>query len=722
MKKNYISIFVIFFLVWILLNFTQALAYSCGKCRKTGPIAWGKSPYGHWSSCSYCGWSSGTSFQKHFWSGSATCTSARRCTVCGYSSGYGSHRYTSCSKAHCSGSVCSVCGRHSGSCGGGHTYKTCSHCGRTYCSKCTSHTPRVSCPCNNNRSCSNPHCRGIRWCSYCGSHRHVPCNTRAECPEPHCTKAVCSVCGGNHQGICGGGHKYHWVTDSNGETQTHTNKCYVTSTCTATNGQHSASWQTANGQHTSVCRYCPLTYTHQAIWSTEQRSATEPHPCVWHGGCTTTHTATWEEYYKVNGGVDGDSDGGPHTRECSTCGITEIYHSYTTENWNWQDTSKHIRTCKTCGLSQTLAHNFTKWDPKEIDESNHSELYKHWKICTTCDPEHKEVDEEHEDNGAGICTKCGQILWKMITYPEGQNITNEIVNGERIKALREQKIKIVEVVGGKTQYIQELRGADNITANNDILTIIKNGEYEFTTGRGGTVKFEVENISREILVDKILEPITSTTGEVTIIVRTSKAEEKFDKTVYIKEGSSAVTDSELENGGENPFSISKTVSQNGTYIFTARDTAGNTKTITVVVDNIIKGQTTVAISNDVFINGHIFTEILVNPNEEWRIDEEISNIVKATAYKAESTTRANVGSNNIKFIKVMDMQRKELKGSSYLPGSYYIQVAIGGSIFNTAGTYIIDLEEVNLPGESSTLNLSGKNRIIVEVQELKDLT
>lgn len=694
--KVILGIFIIFLLCFIIKPYVSEAGTACSQCGgKTSVVG---------SACN------------------------RYCADCG--ARYGSCSYTGrCSAAHCGASVCSGCGAHKGSCGGGHTYTNCSHCGIQYCTKCTSHP----CPCNSSGRCSDRHCSGMTWCTICGSHSHRGCNSNARCSKVHCGKSMCSVCGAHY---CTGGHKFVWVTDNtSSETQTHTYKCSV-SGCTATNGSHTATWAGADATHKSKCKSCNLTYTHAATWSTAQRNATEPHPCAWWGGCAATHTATWGSYYKVNGGKDADNDGGPHTRECSTCGITEKYHSYSTESWNWYDTENHIRACKTCGLRQTLAHNFTEFGKKDIDATTHKELYKHWKLCPTCDVEHKEVDELHVDNGNGICAKCGQILWKILSMDasgNGEDITEATLDEENAteafrKAKREEVIKIIEVVDNngnpKIQYIKEITGTETIEANsNNELTITKNGEYKFETAAGGTGKFVIDNISREILVDKILNPVTSTPEDVVITVRTNKSEEKFNKDIYIKEGRTQISNAELSNG-DNPYKIEKTVDKNGTYYFTAKDTAGNVREIAVVVDNIIRGQASVAISNDVFINGYVFTEILVNPNKEWNLTGNTGNIVTAKAYKVGDTEGKELADKNVKIVKVMDMQRENvnMQGNYYLPGMYYVQVAVGGDVFSEKGTYVVDLESMYLPSKSGKVELDGMNRIIVEVQDLKDLT
>lgn len=703
----------------------------------------------HWNRCTNS--SCGEILNKGGHTG-ATHANGGKCTICGYvyeSHGEASSWSTdsnthwkkcinnSCSTimkngshsggTHANGGACGTCGKIYQT----HNSTTCSHCKTTYCSFCTTHTPKVTCPCNNNRSCSDKHCAGITWCSYCGTHTHVGCNTNAICPQPHCSAKVCSVCGNNHQGVCGGGHVYEWIRTSDDEVQTHINKCKIDN-CTATNGSHDAVWGVADTSHTSTCQKCSLQYTHNPQWSTSQRNATEVHPCVWSKGCSATHSPSWGNYYKVNGGVDGDSDNGRHTRQCSVCGITEYYHDFTTNKWDWSDTNKHIGACTICGLKVSENHEFSIL--KRDESSDYRELYSHWKICKKCDETRKEVEEEHTDLGNGKCS-CGQLLWKVISVPDNKDITSDTLNANNAddafrEAKKEEKLRIIEVLeldsngAPKINYIKKIYGeAEFVADSNNVITITKNGEYNFDTGRGGTGTLIIDNISNQILIDKIIDPITSTTGEVKIIIKVNDSEKQFNKKVYITEGNVTLDASIAETNGKSTSEtniLEKTVDKNGTYYFSAVDTAGNTKTVKIVIDNIISGQVTVAISNDVFINGFVFTEVLVNPNVEWSLSGNANAIIKANVYKNNDNSGKEVGASGIKIIKVMDMQRKDVlaNNGTYPPGEYYIQVAIGGkTVFNKSGTYIVDLVSANV-GSS----LQGKNRIIVEVQELKDLT
>jgi len=715
-------------------------------------------------------------WRDHAWNSPAKpCTDAKKCLVCKYSAGTVAHSYTvSCSEAHCSKKKCKWCGKHNGDCGGGHSYKTCSHCKKKYCRKCTKHEAKKTCPCNEKGKCTiNLHCKDVTWCTMCNpKHTHVPCNSDGRCDKPHCGREMCSVCKAHE---CIGGHEYEWVAnDKNIQNQTHYKKCRIEG-CNypdTIEQQHGSLWYAADKTHTSKCKNCDLTYTHKPEWEAKewaQNQTKEPHPCIWsNGNCSATHDPDWGKYYKLNIGENGgdgeEEDEGQHLRKCKVCGGTEEPHDFK-GNYKWQDSAKHKKTCtySGCGLTATKAHRYTKVEKKyykDTDEyEDNDELHKHWKICVDCEGYQKKRnvnDEEHTDDGHGICSNsgCRQVLWKMIDA-NGGDITKSIREKETRRAVREEVIRILEVVtvDGKRQeqYIQTLeeiqevdgkiKTLSTLRAVDNKLTITKNGEYRFKTGRGGWVRFTISNISREIIIDKIIEPMTATTGSVKLILRSNIAETKFDKEIYIVEGEKAegsIPLSDIKTKGDNPF-ILKTdangdgnkneeyveITQNGTYKFTAVDTAGNHIIIPIEIDNIVKGQTTAAVSYDVFANGYIYTEILINPDKEWKLNTaKMHEKVKATVYYEKGGANA-LGQTNIVYDSIMDMRRNTAnlnENGVYNPGAYYIRVGIGGSAFNKLGTYIVDLENVILDKDGNTLELDGMNRINVEVQELKDLT
>ena len=677
--------------------------------------------------------------------GTATCNTLAKCIRCGTSYGsYASHSYTStCSKIHCKKPICCWCGVHKDTCGGGHnTNGYCNHCLTSYCTLCMpgGHT----CTHNSSGKCTNVHCVGMTWCTNCervnginSVHTHRTCSyfssSFTTCALKHCTAKICPKCG-EHQSPCGGDHVYAWQGNQakSNPSEIHQKKCTVAG-CNAIEQSHTPIWGVANSSHTATCTQCSYyTYTHTADYTDKNN----PHKCVGNNGkCEATHAPAWSTYYKITENE--------HTRKCTfeNCVVIDTPHQFVDNSdnpWNWDTADVHIKTCQHagCGLTTTQSHSFKTgnagYDVKAQDAS-YSELYKHWLVCKTCDSTvpaglkpHGNVDEEHTDDGTGKCSKCGQILWKMVKI-EGnaeEDITDYVLgkNANKLPARNQQKIKIIEVKTGNAQYVQSIfdENSNTILADNGVITITKNGTYGFYTCRGGVAYFSIDHISDGVIIDRIIDPVTSTKDKVTITLRSSESEKEFNKKIYIKEGNS-ISDLELDNGS-NPFSLSEDVYKNGIYTFIAKDTAGNEQTIEIVIDNIVKGQATVAVSNDVFINGYAFTEILINPSENWEINKEnIVSVIKASVCKTGSTTPTALNdTKNIRLVKVMDRQRNDITslGPTYAPGEYYLQIAIGGNIFNQKATYIVDLESVEL----NLKTLDGQNRIIVEVQDLKDLT
>ena len=683
--------------------------------------------------------------------GAIHCTSTM-CRRCGLHNCNGGHKFTTnCKKTHCYGKICSVsgCGVHEGACGGDCILVNCTHClVAEYCSICKNHTPYVDCPCGTAAPCADPHCiaKGIdlRKCNWCNLHTCVGCNNNGTCLEPHCGKSMCSVCK-KHE--CTGGHQYtKWITNNSGETQTHSKICEINN-CGDVGETHTAKWGEADVNHTSICTLgCGLTYTHDPMWVANLNTSSDSFhfeicaKVIGGSRCKAgrAHEPTWGPYYKVGFETtasrgDDNTSGSNHTRRCTTCNLEESEHNYTNEAWTWIDNSEHRRTCGICNLKQKENHTFNAFDTKNY-ATDYSHLLKHWSICEKCDKNHQHkskddlhVDKNNDGKKDGICDLCNQELWAVIR--NGTDITDEIKNGERMRATNSEKLKILEgSYDGTTAQVRNVNSIKDENGNtivsdgNGIVTIEENGEYKFTLASGAIVTIIIDNISKEILVDIFKTPETATTGTVKILVRTSMAEQEFDKEIFIKEGQSKVTDAELNNVTSQPFEITKTVSNNGTYYFSARDTAGNEKIIKVVVNNIVNGQATVAISNDVFVGGYVFTEILINPSKNWNLDEIISKSIKTTVTKVGGNS-SDIGETGIKKISVMDLRRKTVSpGNSgkYAPGLYYIKLAIGGSdVFMEKGTHVVDLKSVKF---SDGITVNGINRIIVEVQELNDLT
>ena len=205
----------------------------------------------------------------------------------------------------------------------------------------------------------------------------------------------------------------------------------------------------------------------------------------------------------------------------------------------------HTKTCEYsgCGLTTTQSHSFKTgnagYDKKTPDTTNYAELYKHWLVCKTCDTTvptalkpHGNVDETHTDDGTGKCSKCGQRLWKMVT-DGGADITDNVVgiNIAKLSAKNQEIIKIIENKNGTVQYGQNIfdEKSTRMSASNNEFTIKKNGTYSFTTCRGGLATFTISHISNGIVIDRLIDPVTSTDGEVTITLRSAESEKEFEK-------------------------------------------------------------------------------------------------------------------------------------------------------------------------------------------------
>lgn len=755
------------------LEATCEEARKCSKCSWTDPDS---KPLGH--------------VNTQFGCGKIHCTNVV-CTRCNEHVDVdcnGGHTPATCSMAHCSADVCSVpgCTYHNGECGGDCVLVTCWHCKKVYCSrpncengKYEEHIPKESCPCDTNGECDDEHCIAMGmangWCTMCANHQHISCNTDDTCLLGHCGQKMCSIC---KKHTCGGDHDYSkWETTGSGEIQTHTRVCSIEG-CDKIGGSHQANWGAADATHTSYCKgSCNITYTHVADWKIDAQNSSD----VLHqdrckkviGGvmCSATkpHVPKWSKYYKKgyedeNTRGDGNDSENVHTRRCNeaNCGLEESVHRYTDEPWKpLNNGEEHIRTCSTCELKQVEKHVFNKRIPNELDLENYSHLINHSEICDKCDEVAKE--EMHlDENKNGVCDECNQELWAIIDADTNEDITDKIINGSFTNLVKEKKIFIKEGSFDENEKKAEVRdvlevthedGIKVIADDNNKILINQNGEYDFSLASGGSVTFNVVNICNDILIDVFKSTETATTGDVTIMLRLNSYEtqlvEEGYKKVYIREAEDAddeITLSEFEDNTksieEMLNDITKTVSINGTYYFSARDNIGNEKTFSVVINNIVNGHATVAVSEDVFVGGYIFTEILINSSESWslndpliiqtadpansmyKIDAQFTKVKLDDDGINETEETGKIGDTGIKKIKVMDLRRNDAvlqDDGKYLPGIYYIQVAIGGSdVFKAKGTYIIDLKSVTLDDEEEALE--GKNRVLVEVQDLNDLT
>ena len=101
MKKGFLSVLLTLFMVLMMLP-TTAYADStwCDTCNKWVTVRYEyeyKDAQWHWNHtyCQECGTNTSNPRAKHQWSGTATCTSGRICTVCGGTSNPLGHAYES---------------------------------------------------------------------------------------------------------------------------------------------------------------------------------------------------------------------------------------------------------------------------------------------------------------------------------------------------------------------------------------------------------------------------------------------------------------------------------------------------------------------------------------------------------------------------------------------------------------------------------------------------
>ena len=621
-----------------------------------------------------------------------------------------------CSKTHCDKYICTYCGVHknNATCGGDcNSNGYCSHCRVWYCSICNRH----KCTHNRNGYCSKPHCTSRVYCSKCG---HV-CNGDHKygtliCPEVHCGDFICTVAGCNqHKSVaCGGGHTNGEWTEENG---VHNRYCGRTDLgCTTIVDTHSAIWGTPDKTHTSTCmRGCGLTYTHVPKWgeyfkngSMHTRNCTVT---VGDAACqaTDTHTPSWSGYVKSDNG--GEESGASHLRRCTVngCKLTDGEHTWSNDvKWRKVDEEKHKRECPTCGLTQILNHDFVERITIADD------IEKHYKVCALCvdeeDNKYKayenHVDEETNGRGNGICDLCNKELWRVTKSIEVPTNENVIVEVEMFSDY-DDKIKLPKKMTDEygNEFFEE----------SGKYSIEKNGQYTFTFEcPDRDVVVDIDNISKNIYGRVLVTPDTATTGRVTLKLVTST--EGIDKTIDVK--------FENEEWQIDTLELEREVSSNGVYTFYAKDSLGNTEVFSVNVSNIVSGFGSVTTTFDVFQNGYVFTDILVNVNQAWILDDALVNCLEGSIYKYKvdgSGLKTAVGFNKV---QIVDSLGNKVTDEVLNSGSYYLRVAIGGTnVFSDVGTYMIEIKDVTIKnGENTLVTLSGKNRIEVVVQSLNDLT
>lgn len=633
--------------------------------------------------------------------------SAQKCvdTPCSYVS--------KCPKKHCDVLVCSVCGSHKNdaNCGGDcDNNGYCKHCSVTYCSICNDH----ECVHDKNGYCQKPHCESRIYCSKCGhtcDGDHV--YGTLTCSKAHCDILVCTVAGCNEHkdgALCGGDHnKGEWTINGND----HNRYCGVEN-CGEVVESHVGIWGAADGNHLSVCvRGCNLTYTHQPVWGeyTQDGSKHSKKCTVTLGGALcqakVQHDPRWSEYQKLDNG--GDESGAFHVKKCLDCGIIGESHGWADDTkWRAINESEHKRTCSICGVSQILPHDFI--ERRSID----GDLEKHYKICTLCVDDddnsyglyEKHVDAETDGRGNGVCDLCNKELWsvtKSISVPTNHSVSIEV----NMFSAHDDKMKL-------PSKVTDANG-DEILGTNGKYDIDRNGKYIFYFEcPDRNVMVEVDNISFNIYGRIFATPDTSTTGNVTLKLVTSK--EGIDKTIDVK-----YENEEWEN---DTLEIEREVSNNGEYTFYARDSLGNSETYTFYVDNIVSGFGSVTTTFDVFQNGYVFTDILVNVNQAWVTDDALINCLNGSIYKYKVDSDGLKTNADFNKVQIVDSLGNRVTEQILSSGVYYLRVAIGGSnMFTDVGTYMIEIKDVTVKvGENTLITLSGKNRIEVVVQSLNDLT
>lgn len=658
------------------------------------------------------------------------CPKCLNCCECdnGSQSNQGGHVCSflvKCSNTHCNINVCS-CGKHrnNATCGGGCKYIACNHCSARYCAICNNH----SCSCNTNGRCYKPHCTNNVYCSWCGhtcdgDHKY----NLTTCNMAHCSDFVCTVAGCNEHksGQCGGGHvEGNWFLVG----ESHKLRCSI---CNETIDTHGAVWGAPNAMHTSSCRKCSLTNTHTANWGAYQTIGNmhTSYCTVSVGGsvcpAAMVHIPTWSGYVKADGG--GEASSAQHIRRCSVtgCNVVSDGHGFSnSDKWYKVDEEKHRRTCSNCGLTQTLAHNFISRESIDDDIENH------YKVCYTCVDDNdvnyrvleRHVDEEINGRGNGICDLCNKELWRVSISdlnPTNKDITAKVEVFSDYADRIELPNKMIDLYGNE---IVSESGFYIISENTDS----ESGKYYvfcFETP-DVNVPIEITNISKDIYGKVYISPDVATKGEVTLKLVVS--DERFDKTIDLKFENES-WDSTTYNSDKDVYELTRTVENNGEYVFYARDSLGNEKEFSVNVNNIVSGFGTVTTTFDAFQHGYIFTDILVNVTQEWILDDAIINCLSSSVYKYKvdgDGIKVPV-SGNVNKVQITDEMGNIVTSNILESGIYYVKVAIGGpSVFNDVGTYMVEIMDTKIQRSNgdTLVTLSGKNRIEVVVQSLNDLT
>jgi len=167
--------------------------------------------------------------------------------------------------------------------------------------------------------------------------------------------------------------------------------------------------------------------------------------------------------------------------------------------------------------------------------------------------------------------------------------------------------------------------------------------------------------------------------------------------------------------------------------------------IPVVVDWIISGEATTAVTSNVLENGTVFTDLLINAATDWNITDAQEQI-KINLYRIlddgtiEKETDEKHNKITINKMQIKDYNEQPINETTIGKGLYYITLGIGGNgVFVRASEevestrYILEIDLVNsnseidkdweeLRDEDPEILIHGKNRIEVTVNKLNHLT
>lgn len=550
----------------------------------------------------------------------------------------------------------------------------------------------------------------------------------------HCTATWCSKCGYGKEGHeCGGSCEWSdWQVY--GGTQ-HAKFC--TKGCGLLEGVHDSSWGVWNN-HETVCTVCGLKGSHTAKWDSEYTTVNGKHgrrcinKTVEKVGneivndassyeCTVIsneHTPNFDEYHKISGGEENGIS--MHQRSCESCTITEQH----VPNWGeWSD--NHSRNCSECSLTQTLKHEKVY---EIIDTTQHFVKCKSCSFGNTI-----EVKENHDDTDKnGICDLCkGKLYTIHYETEDGESMDFPYLTNKNVIVT----VSLVDIESEKV-FVKSRR-----YTKNEMKSV-----FEFDSLQK-PITVDVDFINKSVTGKVQYSRTAPGSDPVTVTLLPDYEEDTYgdDYTKSImariwKDGVLVGDGAWKDAGGSEP--ITYTFSENGRIEIELCDSIGNgnqngeaTKIkvkIPVVVDWIVSGEATVATTSDVLENGTIFTDILINADRKWTLAQAQDQIA-VSLYVIKNGWILNVTEDKanlmINKIEVRDFNENRITEPEIGRGLYYIKVGIGGSgVFinedsNESTKYIVALDTVKPADEAGAqFTISGKNRIEVTVNKLKDLT